>query len=299
MDSYFLNGSNFKSGFTAGQIQIPTETSPGVPVGLPIPYIVTKPIPRGVLYEGSFELTPTTKSFVPLTQFTKGTVESLNGNTKVLLFDYPRVINARLTALSVPDTNVNVFASYYDGYGQIGINQTILNNVSSDQNPIVPCLGFASIYLTSDAPVTATIQFELSNTFELPITDNGILSQLLEVSAFSENPSNKFDGLWATTFNDSEPYMFQWDGNYTVATTAEATIIENAPRPWFEPLNGGERFDDSISDYTFVFLQNVYGTGNATNFNNSNLPKIGKVTEEIKYVYGQPNYTKGFTPWQG
>lgn len=307
MESYFLNGSNFKSGFTAGQIQIPTEASPGVPVGLPMPYTITKPFPRTSLITIELELTPNTKTFLPLTQFAAGTIETLNGTTKVLVFDYSRVIAAILSSTSVPGTNINVFTSYYDIYGQIGFNNTILNEVLPQEDFMVAALGLSSIYLTSDAPVTATVELILTNTFELPITDNGVLSQLLEVSAHADHfeSGNIHDGLWATTTNDSEPYAFQWDGNYTVASLNPSTLTFAAPRPFFEILKNNATFDDNINKYTFTFLQNVYGLGKGTQFNNAALeeadwlPQIGKVASEIKYVYGQPNFTEGFTPWQG
>jgi hypothetical protein len=307
MDSYFLNGSNFKSGFTAGQIFIPNEASPGVPVGLPMPYTITKPNPRVDLYTAEFTLTPTSKTIVPLSQFVAGKIESLNGKTKVLVFDYSRVIAARITATSAPGTNVNIFISYYDIYGQIGFNQTVLDDVSTSTNPLAATLGLSSIFLTSDAPVTVTLKFTLTNIFELPITDNGILSQLLEVSAHADHElsGNVHDGLWINTLNDAEPYAFKWDGNYSFAQTTPITLTQNTPRPWFEFLKNGEAFDDNINKYTFTLLQNVYGLGNATQFNNASLdeenylPEIGKVSSEIKYVYGQPNFTEGFTPWQG
>ena len=302
-NNYFLNGSNFRTGFTAGQIQIPGEVAPGVPVGLPNPYTIKNPKNAKVVRTTlPLDLTPNTQTFLPISSFdpTMGEIVPVDSLNSMYMLDFGRVVEVRLTDLSVPDTNVNIYFSYIDIYGKEGINLTTLNNVGSVENPIVACLGICSIYLTSDAPVTATLEFKVSNTFELPITDYGINSQLLSVSA---NNNDDFNGLWMRTAigSDSEPYKYQWDGAYSNAqpTTQESTLEDANPRPWFRIQNNGAEFDATIENYTFTFLQNVYGLGSGTQFVNLELPQIDSSTTLPENIFGPKNYTKGFVTWKG
>ena len=301
INSPILQGSNFRTGFTAGMIQIPGETAPGVPVGLPIPYTVKFPKPAGTLYTtASLSLTPDTQTFLTISSFTntKGTIVPVDSINQMYMLDYARVVSARLTALSTPDTNVNVFVSYIDMYGKEGINQTVLDNVDTDYNPLIALLGICSIYITSDAPVTATLEFRLENNFELPVTDYGINSQLLMVSA---NDQENFNGLWMCTANDTSPYLYQWDGSYTnaQATETKCSLLFAKPRPWFEIGNNGNSFDATIEDYTFTFVQNVYGLGSGTQFLNPALPTVGAYTTLTEEVFGPQNFTEGFVSWRG
>lgn len=301
INSPILNGSNFRTGFTAGMIQIPGETAPGVPVGLPIPYTVKFPLPAGTLRTtASLSLTPDAQTFLKLSSFSTvyGTIVPVDSLNQMYMLDYARVVSARITALSTPDTNVNIFASYIDIHGKEGFNQTVLNNVDTEYNPLIAALGLCSIYLTSDAPVTATLEFRLENTFELPVTDYGINSQLLMVSG---NNLDNFNGLWMVTANDSPPYLYAWDGVYTnaQATNVPCTITAARPRPWFEIYGEGVPFGDTIEDHTFTFVQNVYGLGSGTQFLNPALPTVGVYTTLTEEVFGPQNFTEGFEPWRG
>lgn len=301
INSPILYGSNFRTGFTAGMIQIPGETAPGVPVGLPIPYTIKFPKQAGTLYTtASLSLSPEAPFYLTLSSFstTYGTIVPVDSINQMYMLDYARVVSARITALSTPDTNVNIFASYIDIHGKEGFNQTVLNNVDTEYNPLIAALGLCSIYLTSEAPVTATLEFRIENTFELPVTDYGINSQLLMVSA---NNEDNFNGLWLSTANDTEPYLYQWDGIYSnaQATDVPCTIIAARPRPWFEILGNGAPFGAAIEDHTFTFVQNVYGLGSGTQFLNPGLPTVGAYTTLTEEVFGPQNFTEGFVPWRG
>ena len=301
INSEFLNGSNFRTGFTAGQIQIPGEVAPGVPVGLPIPYTIKFPKPATVIYTTSgLSLTETTQTFLPISGFApaNGTIVPVDSTNTMYMLDYARVLSATLTALSTPDTNVNIFVSYIDMYGNPGFKKTVLNNVDTDFTALVAPLGICSIYITSDAPVTATLQFKVENEFELPITDYGLDSQLLMVSA---NNFDDFNGLWMCTANDTSPYLYQWDGAYINAfpTSTTPSLLNANPRPRFEIANNGEDFGSTIENYTFTFIQNVYGLGSGTQFVNPTLPSIGVSTTLLEEIIGPKNFTEGFTPWRG
>lgn len=303
INSNFLNGSNFRTGFTAGQVQIPGEVAPGVPVGLPIPYTIKYPLNKGVLYRtASLELTPDTQTFLPINSFDLdfGTIVPVDAINTMYMLDYARVVAARITATSDPGTEVNIYVSYIDMYGKEGFNLTTLDDVDIEFNPLVSLLGICSIYLTSEAPVTVTIEFETTNTFELPITDYALNSQLLIVSA---NNNDDFNGLWMSTATDwdTAPYRYQWDGVYTnsLPTDTPSTLINAKPRPWFEIKNNGEEFGEDIVNYTFTFIQNVYGLGSGTQFINPDLPQIDSSTTLPEHVFGAKNYTEGFVTWKG
>lgn len=303
-ETLFLSGSNFQAGFTAGTFQIPSFISPGIPVGLAIPYLIRRPRTTDVF--GSFDnitLTPNVKYFLNTTDFstTYGTIVDIDNYNKMYKFDYSRVVGVRLSALSVA-TDVSVYISYYDCYGKIGVRKVVLSATSADFTNTIACLGIASIYLEASVQTEVSIRLIMQNIFELPITDNGMLSQLLYVSGANLLDDPEINRPWIATFNDAEPYGFQWDGNYSPANriTVPITLTSGKPRPWFEILNAGETFDDTIQRHSFVFQQNVYGLGNATQFNNPDpsYPKIDANTYDGRYVFGQHNYTEGFEPWK-
>ena len=302
----FLNGSNFKTGFSAGRVQIPTESSSGVPVGLPIPYVIKSPLIKQDIYttETLKFNTPGIKVFLPLTQFTAGKVVDVDSTNKMLMFDYARVVSAKINSIS-ETANINIYASYYDMYGNIGFNLTTLNS-AGPSTPLIPVLGLASIYLTcdSESEIDVDLTFTLEDIFELPITDNGVKSQLLLFTRLEFGDGENQLGI--ITSNDLEPYQFQWDGNYTLAATTPSVLLDSQPRPWFQPTNQGLPYGAELRNYTFAFQQNVFGLGFGTQFNidvdvpdEEKLPDIPSQTLETKYVFGVANYTEGFTPWQG
>jgi len=272
-------------------------------VGLPIPYTIKYPNDKGLLYTAiSKDLTPDTQTFLPINSFDSslGTIVPVDSINTMYMLDYARVVAARITATSDPGTEVNIYVSYIDMYGKEGFNLTTLDDVDIEFNPLVSLFGICSIYLTSEAPVTVTIEFETTNTFELPITDYGLNSQLLKVSA---NNNDDFNGLWMCTATDwdTAPYRYQWDGVYTnaQATDQESTILNAKPRPWFEIQNNGEDFGEDIVNYTFTFNQNVYGLGSGTQFVDLDLPQIDSSTTLPENIFGPKNYTEGFVTWKG
>jgi hypothetical protein len=300
-NTLFLNGSNFRTGFTAGSVQIPGEVAPGVPVGLSIPYTITLPKAEKVVYTTeSLSLTPDTKTFLPISSFdlTMGTIVPVDSTNTMYLLDYARFLEARITAASAPGTNINIYVSYISMYGQQGFNLTTLSTITSAFNPLQALLGICSIYLTSDAPVTATLEFNVNNCFELPITDYGLKSQLLRVDA---NNFNDLNGLWISTDNDTSPYRYTWDGDYSVASSPinPCTLQVANPRPTFKILNNGEPFGSDIDGYSFTFIQNVYGLGSGTQFINPTLPQVDSTTTLSQNVFGSLIFSEGFEPWRG
>jgi hypothetical protein len=302
MNNYTTNlyGSNFRTGFTAGRIQIPTETSPGVPVGLPNAYTIFAPKYRQDIYQINEVTLSSEPYYLPISQFSTaaGTFEQVDSNNRMYKFDYSRMLGVSLRSMSV-STNVNVFISYFDIYGKEGFFQLVLDEESEAYISSICCLGISSMYLTADATTEVEMVFGMENQFELPYTDNGVFSQLLLVSGNRTTAGLAENSLWIATINDSEPYGFSWDGNYLLALTDPPTLTLSRVRPNFEILKGGEFFGESISNYVFSFQQNVYGLGNGTQWTSENYPQIGTQTLESKYVFGQPNYTKGFLSWRG
>lgn len=302
MNNYTTNlyGSNFRTGFTAGRMQIPTEISPGVPVGLPISYTIRQPNYRQRIHQVSNVSLTTDPYFVPISKFspTVGTIMQVDTNNRMYKFDYSRLLAVSLRSSTV-STNVNVFISYFDMYGNKGFYKIVLDTPSESFLPTICCLGISSIYITSDAPTEVFMEFEMQDTFELPYTDNGLQSQLLLVSGNKLDENHTFNALWVSTTTDTESFAFSWDGNYIPALTTPPTEEVSLVRPRFEILNGGEPMGEEISNFVFSFQQNVYGLGNGTQFNNPSYPNIGTQTLEGKYIFGQPNYSKGFVSWKG
>lgn len=302
MTAYTTNlyGSNFRTGFTAGRIQIPTEISPGVPVGLPNAFTIRQPIYRQSIYQVTNVSLTTDPYFLPISQFSTaaGTFVQIDSNNRMYKFDYSRMLGVSLRSMTV-STNVNVFISYFDIYGNPGFFKLVLDTAAETFLSTICCLGISSIYITSDVATEVVMEFEMQNTFELPYTDNGVLSQLLLVSGNRTTAGLAANSLWVATWTDAEPYGFSWDGIYYTASIDPPTLTFSQVRPRFEFLLIGEPFGESISDYVFSLQQNVYGLGNGTQFTHPDYPNIGTQTLEGKFIFGHPNYTKGFTSWKG
>jgi hypothetical protein len=300
-NTLFLNGSNFRTGFTAGSVQIPGEVAPGVPVGLSIPYTINQPKPEKVVYTTeSLSLSLDTPTFLPISSFdlTMGTIVPVDSTNTMYMLDYARFLEARITATSDPGTNIYICVSYISMYGQQGFKVIRLDNVTSTFNPLQSLFGICSIFLVADTPLTATLEFNINNCFELPITDYGLKSQLLMVTAYNYND---FNGLWISTDNDAAPYRYTWDGDYSVASDpmVPCTGTVANPRPTFKILNNGEPFGSDIDSYSFTFIQNVYGLGSGTQFINPTLPQIGSSTTLSQNVFGSLIFSEGFQPWRG
>lgn len=306
-ENLFLSGSNFQSGFTAGTFQIPNEVAPGIPVGIGTPYVIRGPKPSSTfLTVNDLNVIPNTKNFLDLLQI-DGTFFEITSTEKMYKFDYSRVVGVKLVSQTV-STDVNVYFSYYDQYGKKGIRKVTPTTEEDNFEPIVACLGIASIYVETTEATEVSLEFNLSNIFELPFTDLGLKSQMLYFSGFRYKDVPAINIPWMVTSNEAELYAFTWDCNYGEANRPDIpiTLTTGRPRPWVLILNKLDLFDDSIADYSFVFQQAVYGLGNGTQFNNliggvpiEALPSVAANTYDGRYVFGPHNYTEGFEPWKG
>lgn len=291
------HGANFPSGLTSGSFFLPNKNGPGVPIGTATPYRI-KPKNATVLFSEEVDATPD-KQFITLLEYQSeyATVQTISSSVSALCLDYSRLFTISLNGFTPgPDVSVTIGVSYIDMYLQIGYYEI---NLASDvvSAPLLCIKGFVSISYVCTNEQTFTLSFETTTQFELPFNDLGLESQLLGV--WKTNISEKVQSPHIWTTNDSDPYVFGWAGLYYPALQTPPTATQSATRPSFTILSAPGTFFPMDDNYIFVFLQNVYGTGNATTFIDETMPNVSNQSYEFKNIYGYPNYSIGFTEWVG
>jgi len=278
----YSQGSNFQTGFAAGNFQIPMRNNPGVPVGLVQLYKIFP----------AFDATVITANvsgtqYIPLAGFTFGTLKYLSENEPYIELDYARCL--KVSAGTPADFEFEI--NYLDQYGQPGIYIGYSDTISGiGLTPAV--FGITAIGIK---PLSGNISVTISTTniYELPYTDNGVPSQLI---CYTKN-----NHLAVITSGENSPFNFVWDGKYSVAYTAPPTAYVSQIRPLIEVLDGGEEYTSFPDNICFTFQQNVYGLGNSSEYRNPDLPQVRiSVDEEEKYkVYGHAPHNIGWKGWQG